>query len=1061
MNNMLQTREDSLATPVLDNYIPAKESASGSMLQSINAIMTAADEKIKGLSYILGKKYCDDLSILTVKEITPLSLDQIAENVWLYRVTSLSYNSMDENIVQKIETIISAVNMCGGTFMMIVESGVDKDTLTFGVSTNNSSADIEVLKNILYGGLTGSFPGIQIEDIGKDIECTKKNIEERFCDGYTNQCVTAISSIVHPQNNTTIPSLHTILNSTEHEIYTIFMLAEPVDKTAVARTRDNYESISTQLSQLLNLSIGRQISNTVSTDWHVSDGISHGTQYGTSHTDGTSDNEDTSETRDKDFGDYLCQTAAAFSALSGNLAVAYGLKMANEMGHMDDAKLKKSSKGTTSQDSQNESINDATNHQDSHGGSESFNQGDSMQYSIVNRSAKRVYDEIEKYLQWLDDSKMLGMMNVSTYILSPSQAQNITVASRYNALLGGNGGQLYGVNSWSDESAREVCRYLQEGKHPEFVHPQYGIVTPAIMMSSKELAWQLALPSEKVSGIMVESHAPFGRKVVTKSGTAESTKIKLGNISYLGAVQENAFVQLSTDDLVSHCLVSGQAGIGKTTAVCSMLTRLSEKDIPFMVIEPAKGEYKHVLSGIKNIKIFSPMPEEQHSDALKLNLFWFREGVDPREHIEKLEEIFCASWPMYAAMPQVLHAALCNAYIKCGWNLRTNRNYYGRIFPTLTDLCNEIRNIINNETDFSADLKGNYVSSLLTRIEDLGRGITGAVFSGENLDDDVIFENNVVIDLSRPDSSELQSLIMGTLIMRLFEYCTSSQRIMENRHLTHITVLEEAHNLLGNFKAAAEGNNMREKSVEMLTRCITELGGFGQGFIISDQSPSALNENVIKNTNTKIIFNLPFSSDYNCCGKAIGLLTEQIDEIPQLGRGVCVVNQNSWVEPVQCHVEKYLPESHPVYYNEFDRKAGMREFFACLLKPYSVVGPVKPSVTEYEIQCATEWAKGANYSITDRKCFLHALESPMKFKDCVPIVETIIGKKTKQNLFEFAGSRDNIEQWTSNMLAAIQDEFTDDYLIAMTIIEVLLYDDTTGFKVNWFDSTNDKRKNVI
>lgn len=1062
MNNWMQMQDALPVTRPVNQMLPQEDNNRYEMMsQSVNSMMTAADEKIAGLSYILGKKYCTELSSLPVRECSQIPLDAIAESIWLYRVTALSYDAGEENVTQKIETIISAVNMCGGTFMMIVESGISETSLFFGVLCSQSSADIEVLKNTLCGGLKGCFPGIQLSDLGKDIEQTKANIEERFREGYANQCVTAVSSIVYPRENAPVPSLHTILNSMEREIYTIFVLAEPVDRDAAVRTRDSYESISTQLSQLLNINIGRQFSNTVSKDWHVSDGVSTGRQVGQSRTVGTSETEDTTLEKEKDFSDYLFQAAATFSAMSGNLPVAYGLKMANEMNHLNDTNPKKRSRGSSEQNGQNESVTDGTAHQDSYGGGESTNWGDSLQYSIINRSARRVYDEIEKYLQWLDETKMLGMMNVSTYILSPSQAQNVTVASRYNALFGGTEGQIYGVNSWTGESAREICKYLQSGRHPVFVHPKYGAVTPAVMESSKELAWQLALPSESVSGIAVESHTTFGRKVAYKPGTAESKKIRLGNVTYLGSEQEDASVQLSTNDLVSHCLVSGQAGIGKTTAVCSMLTRLAEKKIPFLVVEPAKGEYKNVLAGIDGIKIYSPMPEEQHTDALKLNLFWFREGVDPREHIEKLEEIFCASWPMYAAMPQVLHAGLCNAYTKCGWNLRTKRNYYGRIFPTLTDLCDEIRYIIEHDTDFSKELKGNYTGSLLTRIEALGRGMTGAVFSGENLDDEQLFENNVVIDLSRPDSSELQALVMGTLIMRLFEYCVSSRRILVDRQLKHVTVLEEAHNLLGKVKAAAEGANMREKSVEMLTRCIAELGGFGQGFIISDQSPCNLNDNVIKNTNTKLIFNLPLASDYICCGNAMGLSPEQIEEIPQQGKGICVVNQNSWIEPVQCRVEKHLPEQGKKYRSDYDRKKGLREFLACVLKPYSVIGSVKPAVTEEEMQIAREWAQNANYSIADRKLFMQALESKLKWRECVQVVERIIEQKTKQDLLLFAGSPEDVDTWNARMLDAIQDEYTNDYLIAMTVIEVLLFDDRTGFKDIWFDAYKDRRKMTI
>ena len=127
------------------------------------------------------------------------------------------------------------------------------------------------------------------------------------------------------------------------------------------------------------------------------------------------------------------------------------------------------------------------------------------------------------------------------------------------------------------------------------------------------------------------------------------------------------------------------------------------------------------------------------------------------------------------------------------------------------------------------------------------------------------------------------------------------------RRVRHITVLEEAHNILGAnpSSANAEGTNISEKSVEMISNAIAEMRTYGEGFVIADQSPGAVDISAIRNTNTKIIMRLPEENDRRIAGKSAALKDIQIDEIARLPQGVAVVYQNDWIEPVLCKIDKY------------------------------------------------------------------------------------------------------------------------------------------------------------
>ena len=61
-------------------------------------------------------------------------------------------------------------------------------------------------------------------------------------------------------------------------------------------------------------------------------------------------------------------------------------------------------------------------------------------------------------------------------------------------------------------------------------------------------------------------------------------------------------------------------------------------------------------------------------------------------------------------------------------------------------------------------------------------------------------------------------------------------------------MLEEAHNLLKRTSKEQnqEGANMVGKSVEMISNSINEMRTYGEGFIIIDQSPMAVDSSAIE-----------------------------------------------------------------------------------------------------------------------------------------------------------------------------------------------------------------------
>ena len=448
--------------------------------------------------------------------------------------------------------------------------------------------------------------------------------------------------------------------------------------------------------------------------------------------------------------------------------------------------------------------------------------------------------------------------------------------------------------------------YLSKLTHPRFIDIDGTMeFTPASMVSGKELAVQLGFPKSSIQGVSVIYKVPFGRNLLR--GTDLGRPLPIGKLYNLGELDKGD-IELDLDSLTSHLFVTGSTGTGKSNVVYKMLEGISsvDKNIRFLVVEPVKGEYKHAFFKHPTIDVNVYGTNPQKTDLLKINPFSFPSDIHVLEHIDRLVEILNVCWPMYAAMPAILKKAVIKAYEKCGWDMTNSRPTTNeKIYPGFADVLESIEEILNSSA-FSQDNKGDYTGALCTRVESLTTGINGQLFTGDELTYEQLFNSNVIIDLSRVGANETKSLIMGLLVLKLQEY-NMSQSLEPNQPLRHITVLEEAHNLLKrtSTEQSSESSNLVGKSVEMLTNAIAEMRTYGEGFFIVDQSPSLLDRAVIRNTNTKIVLRLPEAEDREVVGKAMSLSDKQIYELSKLERGCAAVYQNDWEEAVLCQFDKY------------------------------------------------------------------------------------------------------------------------------------------------------------
>lgn len=547
-----------------------------------------------------------------------------------------------------------------------------------------------------------------------------------------------------------------------------------------------------------------------------------------------------------------------------------------------------------------------------------------MTVTMHNKTVEDMLERINKQLKRMDEFESLGMFECAAYFTSEDQYAAEMAAATYKALMRGenSGVEVAAINLWGQgqQQTEQVGQYVANFIHPVFWYngPAGRLqVTPCSLVSGNELAIHMGLPRRSVCGLPVVEHADFGKEVVSYNQKEEGADLLLGKIFNMGSVCKNT-VRLNRNSLAMHTFVTGSTGSGKSNTVYEILSQLDAGGVNFMVVEPAKGEYKNVFGNRSDVHVYGTNPKI--TELLRINPFRFPEGIHVLEHIDRLIEIFNVCWPMYAAMPAVLKDAMLQAYEVCGWDLQTSENEYSEeLFPTFQDLLTELVDVINRSA-YDQKVKSNYRGSLETRVRSLANGLNGQIFSANEIPEKILFDENVIIDLSRVGSAESKALIMGILIMRLNEYRMTSCTEM-NAPLRHVTVLEEAHNILRrtSTEQSEEGSNVAGKSVEMIANSIAEMRTYGEGFIIADQSPSAVDISAIRNTNTKIIMRLPDEQDRQLAGKAAALKENQLDEIARLPKGVAVVYQNDWVEPVLCKIGKFDGEEKPyVHKRTFD-----------------------------------------------------------------------------------------------------------------------------------------------
>lgn len=839
------------------------------------------EDRLEIIDEYVRKKYLtrlSDMQIMPMGEMPPLEEDLI-DNVRLYRITEMVYQK-DESVIDKFTTVFNTLATYNASVFFLIDSDGKQANYYLGVRNNEANDSLKKRSTVTLGDtlkqtLIGHFPGAKIEneDRKKIAELSEKVV------GLNN--VASVSVVGSSRSEKAQPQsgfaqgMEKLCLAMSGRSYTAVIIADNKNAWDIQQERKKYQELYTALSPLQKVQISDTRSETESRSQSFSE--MDGKQKAAMITNAVIS---------------IAGTAAGVGvgAMFGGTAAMLGGQIGGQVGGQISNFI--SSLTPTKQISKAITTGTTTTEE--------------------NKAVTDMLSMLDEALKKMNEYDSYGLWNVAGYFLSDDMSAAEIAASNYRSLMNGDnyGREVSAINSWRSNDLelageyRDLTTYLSRFIHPKFNYGGNIVVTPSTNISGKELGLHLGLPRSTVPGLPVIEHAEFGKEVNTyqlfenETSNRPEDRITLGHVFDMGLITDK-IVELNNKSLNMHTFITGSTGSGKSNTVYQILMELRQDRVPFLVIEPAKGEYKDVFGHLPDVNVFSTNPNV--AQLMNINPFKFPQSIHVLEHIDGLVEIFSVCWPMYDAMPAFFKDAILKAYEAVGWDLGSSTFEGDNIeYPDFDILTKQLDKLITN-SDYAAEIKSNYRGALLTRVKSLAVGLNKYIFTEEQTPYEQLFDENCILDISRVKSSETKALLMGLMVYILNEY-RMDQKTESNTGLRHVTVLEEAHNLLKNTSGGE--SELIGKSVEMITNTIAEIRTYGEGFIIVDQSPSSVDIAAIKNTNTKIVLRTPEANDREAVGRSIGLSTAQVNEIAKLPSGVAVVYQNNWISPVLTLVDK-------------------------------------------------------------------------------------------------------------------------------------------------------------
>ena len=822
---------------------------------------------------LLERRQLSDID-LSVLQLTPFPVDQIRP--MLSEVTGLGAVTGEDANPISMSTALTASHR--GHAVVLGVLGTREHSRVFfgarrleGTTPGSTAAFLDAQSSLLRMHAPGLELSSAPEALGGELHRFIQDQASAFA------LVTGIPSAREERDWPRLHTLDQLINAVKARRYAIMVVAEPVEQAELDRTLDACRQLRAQFHTMARRN------------------VSFNRQTGTSRQTGTN----TPDPKSSLVNALAYASMVIGPLVGGALAGPAGAKgaavgsawLAAAVAALDVRAL------SQAPGSANESVTEQT--------SDTLIVG----ADLIDAAAQAYEELLDQHIDRLKSARGIGWWRTSVAVCADSEATLEVVTS---ALRGTGTGDTTPLDPLRvlpvrDAVARPAMlrgQTLLAGPAGRQLDPSADAL--ATYMTSEELAVLVNVPQRDVPGIPRRDVAEFALSAPEPPAAEKS--IPLGHIIDVQgqAVQPLAITQAT---LNRHVLISGMTGFGKTTTAKRLLLGARGiAKVPFLVIEPAKAEYR-LLAGDKSLsgvlRVYgigadSPLP-------LRLNPFEPVQGTPLGRHIDLIKEVFNSAFPMYGPMASLLEEAMIEAYTERGWDIHTSRNHVldglpddsppddddrVALLPTLADVHEKIESIVRRH-GYAGEMNDNMRAALRARLKGLMIGSKGlALNTRRSTPAHELFARPAVIELRDLGMDEEKSFVMALLLCQLSEYAEARLDGQPSHgRLRHLTLIEEAHRLL---RAAPPPSNQEiaqsaSLGVTKFTDMLAELRAYGEGFLICDQIPTKLAVDTLKNTDVKITHHLPAADDKHAIATATNLTETQSRHLSNLGVGEAVV----------------------------------------------------------------------------------------------------------------------------------------------------------------------------
>ena len=575
-----------------------------------------------------------------------------------FRLFHLKELSHDDNTPPReaLENVFSSIDIAGGRFVYLLDGRKDGVDIYFGTVSENRLKSLETGRTLEHA-LQGNFSGIEVESlVNKKIQ---EKLEQLAESKHAGMLLGVPSFNKRDDDERDYQGIDRVISGMLGDVWQLLVIAEPGERTEIREALDSLYKLSTTLHLMSKQTIqsaensSRNISKTKgktdSTTKTESTGTNSSFTQSDSHTDSITNTSSSSKTDTKSSGTSSSDadsnsksqstgTAKGTSHTSSGSSSSSGTsdnRTAGDSTTTGKSRTTGENKGTSSSsgtslgrsegDSSTKGTSSTTG--DNRGSSvatgESWNISDATGETtgtgttISFEHTNKQYADLVRHLdETLIPRFQLGrskaMFKTAVYVFGENPEVLTRAGGLLRALFQGDDSYITPIEFRRLENQHlaiasnfKVCSMENSDRNQCTLHsvPVCGETADlAFWMTTRELSLVAGLPVCEVPGLRMRKSVDFGVNIPIKR-ERHANDVELGVIKMRGRkLDENPFV-IDRQLLNGHVFVTGVTGAGKTTT-CQKL--LLESDLPFLVLEPAKTEYRELLSHDESILFFTP-----------------------------------------------------------------------------------------------------------------------------------------------------------------------------------------------------------------------------------------------------------------------------------------------------------------------------------------------------------------------------------------------------------------------------------------------------------------------